>query len=262
MNNYSFNIGCFTLDKANQRVVKPNKDGIYEKLCVMVLGNQPSRNGKIYEPNSMYEAITSPDSCFYKKLIHHGVEGEISHPTIFKEEELSRIAIIDRARVSHIIVKVYTGEATEKGNRPVYADLIPYGPYGEYVKESLESPIMNTAFSLRSLVEKIGTDPAGNIIQRVMALVTFDVVDSNGFLAASKVVPNGAVEGLEIPIDIKKNNSALKQLVSQEVISDHQLEDMLGLDKIKIMHHSYDITNKNLMSDGKPVDIFHTLFKG
>ena len=262
MGKYSFSIGSCMLENGNRKVLKPNKDGVYEGLCMMVLGNQPSQNGKIYEPQSMMDAITNPDGCCCKMLRAGGFAGEWGHPLIYNESELSRIATIDMTRVSHVIVKLYTGETTEKGNTPVYGDVKPFGPYGEYLQESLESPVLNTAFSLRSLVEKTGTSPEGYIIQRVMALVSFDAVSTSGYRAASKVAPASAVEGYEIPVNPSKSQQVLKEMVSQEVISDHQLEDMLGLDKIKIMHHSYDITSKNLMSDGKPVDIFHTLFKG
>ena len=260
MNNYSFDIGSITLEKANQRAMKPNKDGIYEGLVMMVLG-APSRNGKLYEIESMVQAISSPDSCFYKKLIAGQAAAEICHPYIKDESDLGRIATIDMTKVSHIVMRMYTGKPTEKGHIVVYGDVKPYGPYKDVLIESLESPILNTAFSLRSLVEKIGTTPEGYINQRVMALICIDGCECPGYAAASKI-HSASDEGLSIPLQPGKNQPLMKQLVSQEVISDHQLEDMLGLDKIKIMHHSYDITNKNLMSDGKPVDIFHTLFKG
>ena len=261
MGKYSFNIGSCMLEGANKKALKPNKDGVYEGLCMMVLGNQPSQNGKIYEPASMLDAITNPNSCCYKKLQAGGLAGEYGHPQIYSENELSRIATIDMTKVSHVIVRLYTGETTEKGNTPVYGDIKPFGPYGEYLKESLESPVLNTAFSLRSLVEKVGSDSAGNIIQRVMALVTFDAVDVGGYRAAAKVAPASAIEGYEIPITPAKNTAALENLVSQEVISDHQLEDMLGMDKVTILHGNYNVTDKNLISDGKSVDLFHTMFR-
>jgi len=248
------------LEGGNKKALKPNKDGVYQGLCMMVLGNQPSQNGKIYEPSSMLDAITNPDSCCCKKLKAGGLFGEYGHPLIYNESELSRIATIDMTKVSHVVVRLYTGETTEKGNTPVYGDVKPFGPYGEYLKESLESPVLNTAFSLRSLVEKTGTSPEGYVIQRVMALVCFDAVDVGGYRAASKVAPSSAVETLDIAINPSKNQKVLQQMVSQEVISDHQLEDILGMDKVTILHNRYDVAGKDVLAEGKQVDIFHTMF--
>ena len=259
MNSISFNIASITMDKANQKAIHPDKDGVYKGLVMQGIG-MPSRNGKVYEVESMTAAITNPMSCFYKKLIAGQCYGEAGHPMIYSDAELPRMMQIDMSRVSHVVMKVYTGKTTEKGHTIVYGDILPTGPFKDMLKESLESSVLNTAFSLRSLVEKLGEDNEGNIIQKVQALISYDYVDAPGYAAASKI-HSASDESYEIKPG-KHNEEFLRQMVSQEVINDAQLEDMLGVDKVKIMHNEYSITgNENLTgTDGRRVSLFHTLF--
>lgn len=262
MSDISFSISsCMLEGSPNSKALTPDKDGVYKGLCMMVIGDQPSQNGKVYEKESMLDCLTNPGCAFYKKLKAGGLCGEYGHPYITREEELSRIAVIDMKNVSHVVVRAYTGEKTERGNVPVYADIRPYGPYGQYLRESLESSVINTAFSLRSLVEKIGTTPEGNIRQRVMALVTWDAVDVGGYRCAAKVAPKDSIENLSLPADKFRRENLLKTMVSQEVITDQQLQDILQMDKIVINRTTYDVDAEGLYQDGRPVSVFHTLFR-
>ena len=176
MANIAFDISSALYVDGAQTNIKPDEKGVYRDMPVMVLG-KVSRNNKEYEINSMVEAITSPNSIFFKKLKMGQLQGEYGHPLVLCEKDLPRIAIVDPTKVSHVIHSVRCGEPTEKGHRIVYADIEPFGPYGKYLKESFDNPRINTAFSLRSLVAKIGT--SGNVIkQRVTALITIDAVDA------------------------------------------------------------------------------------
>lgn len=262
MSDISFSItSCMLEDSPNKKALTPDKNGIYKGLCMMVIGDQASQNGKVYEKESMMDCLTNPNGSFYKKLKAGGLSGEYGHPDIRSEADLPRIGRIEMKNVSHVIVRAYTGKPTERGNVPVYADIRPYGPYGQYLKDSLESPVINTAFSLRSLVEKIGTTPDGNIRQRVMALVTWDAVDVGGYRCAAKVAPRESIEGLEIPIRPEKKNDILKTMVSQEVITDQELQDILQVDRVVINHTTYDVDMNGVYADGAPVSLFHSLFR-
>lgn len=250
---------CMLESDANKRVIKPDKDGVYHGLCMMVLGNQPSQNGKIYDPETMADCLTNPQSAFYKRLKAGGLRGEYGHPDIRSEADLDRVPKIDMKCVSHLIVRAYTGEKTEKGNIPVYADIKPCGPYGQYLVESLESPVINTAFSLRSLVEQIGTTPEGYIRQRVLAMITWDAVDVGGYRCAAKVAPEHSVEDLSIPIK-KENSHLLQNLVSMEVIDDNQLKDILQSDTIRVVNRTI-VPGPNIILEGDhPVSAFHMCF--
>lgn len=261
MANIAFDISSALYVDGAQTDIKPDEKGVYRNMPVMVLG-KVSRNNKEYEINSMVDAITSPNSIFFKKLKMGQLQGEYGHPLVLCEKELPRIAVVDPTKVSHVIHNVRCGEPTEKGHRIVYADIEPFGPYGKYLKESFDNPRINTAFSLRSLVAKIGT--SGNVIrQRVTALITIDAVDAPGYAEASKVrVPS--MEG--ISIDIEHPEDHLEELAMAcgcESIDDQQLLDALQVNKVEIKHNVNGIVDRFgrviSTSDGKK-SLFHELF--
>ena len=260
MPNISFDISsALVMNKA--KALKPNKDGVYENVPVMVLG-KVSRNNKDYELNSMVAALTSPNSVFFKKLKMGQLQGEYGHPQIYSENELGRIAVVDPTKVSHAIHAVRTGETTEKGYTLVLADIEPCGPYGKYLEESFQNPRMNTAFSLRSLVSKIGQ--VGSVIkQRVTALITIDAVDAPGYAEASKVrIPS--MEGFSM--DIEHPEQHLPELALAcgcESIDDQQLLDILEVDKVSIMKTINGIVDNKgaLITDNGKKSIFHEVWR-
>lgn len=261
MANIAFDISSALYVEGAQNAIKPDDKGVYKNFPIMVLG-KVSRNNKEYEINSMVEALTSPSSIFFKKLKMGQLQGEYGHPLVLTEKDLPRIAVVDPTKVSHVIHNVRCGEPNEKGHRIVYADIEPFGPYGKYLKESLDNPRINTAFSLRSLVAKIGMQ--GNIIkQRVTALITVDAVDAPGYAEASKVrVPS--MEGLQIPIEHPEDHlEELAVACGCESIDDQQLLDTLQVNKVEIRHSLNGIVNVNeriiTTSDGKK-SLFHEMF--
>lgn len=260
MPNISFDISsALVTDKA--KALKPNKDGVYTNIPIMVLG-KVSRNNKDYEINSMLAALTSSQSVFFKKLKMGQLQGEYGHPQIYSEAELGRIAVVDPTKVSHAIHAVRTGETTEKGHTIVLADIEPCGPYGKYLEESFQNPRMNTAFSLRSLVSKIGQ--VGSIIkQRVTALITVDAVDAPGYAEASKVrIPS--MEGFSMEIEHPEQHlPELALACGCESIDDQQLLDMLEVDKVTIVKHLNGIIDAKgslITEDGKK-NIFHEAWR-
>ena len=261
MANIAFDISSALYVEGAQKNFQPDENGVWKDFPVMVIG-KVSRNNKEYEVNSMVDAITNPGSIFYKKLKMGQLHGEYGHPLVLCEKDLPRIAVVDPTKVSHVIHSVRCGEPTEKGHRIVYADIEPFGPYGEYLEKSLRNPRINTAFSLRSLVSKIGT--SGNVIkQRVTALITIDAVDAPGYAEASKVrVPS--MEG--ISIDIEHPEDHLEELAMAcgcESVDDQQLLDTLQVNKVEIKHSINGIVDVNgrliSTSNGKK-SLFHELF--
>lgn len=260
MNNIAFDISSFLMLNDNQKKIEANKDGVYEKLPLMVLG-KVSRNNKDYEINSMVDAISNKSSAFYRRLVAGQLFGEIGHPVVTDEKDISRILVIDPTRISHQIHRVYTGETTEKGHTIVYGDIEPAKPYGNVLAESLANPRRNTAFSLRSLVSKIGQ--SGSVIrQRVCALVTVDFVDCPGYSEASKVHVPG-LEGCSIDIDPTNNISVIADLIGAESINDQMLLDILQTNKVTIMNTYNGTVDKKTLSvitDTGKKQLFHELF--
>lgn len=241
------------------KVTTPDKDGVYKDIVLMVIG-KPSRNNKIYETSSMMDAITAPKGIFHRKLIAGQLEGEFNHPLIWEEKDLPRIMLIDRDRLSHRILRVYT-KTTEQGTTLLYGDLKCCGPKGKYLEESFADPQANTAFSLRSMVSVLGK--TGNLIkQKVLALITIDSVDCPGYAEASKVY-NSAMEGLSIPFKVKEVMPQMVQLFGAESIYDQELLDLLESDKVTINHivkGMVDVRTKAIVTDSGNKSVFHTAF--
>jgi len=246
---------------SNQKSLKPDKNGVYKDIPFMVLG-KVSANKKEYEINSMVSAISDPGSMFYRKLVSGQLEGEWWHPLTGNDDAaLNRIVKIERNNVSHHIHRVYTGTPTEQGHIIVYGDIEPSGPYGQYLTESLQNPRINTAFSLRSLVQGIG-EKDGILKQRVILLVTIDAVDAPGYAEASKVHVGG-FEGASFEIDMNKHGAILKHEFGLEHLNDQQLCDILQQDKVTICKSTYhvDVNNGTLEGKSGKKPIFHELFR-
>lgn len=256
MKNISFEISGIMLE-GKAKAMQANDQGFFEDVPLLVLG-KPSRNGKIYTVESMMKALTDPSSYFVKHLRASALYGCYGHPVVKSEADLADIANINMEKVSHQIGKVYTKGTTEQGNTVVYGWIKPTGVYGPYLKQSFEDATQNTCFSLRSLVERVGNDANGNIIQTVTCLVTIDAVPLGGYAQAAKVY-DPSIESINIPI---KKTETVSQLVSQELLDDHQLEDILGADKVKVNHSTFTVNDRGVIEqDGRVVDPFHTFFK-
>lgn len=261
MSSISFDISSALMSPSNQKSLKPDKNGIYKDIPLLVLG-KVSANRKEYEINSMVSAISDPSSMFYRKLVSGQLEGEWWHPLTGNDEAaLNRIVKIERNNVSHHIHRVYTGTPTEQGHVIVYGDIEPTGPYGQYLTESFQNPRINTAFSLRSLVSSLG-EKDGIIKQRVIALVTIDAVDAPGYAEASKVHVGG-FEGSTFEVDMAKHGALIKHEFGLEHLDDPQLCDILEQDKVTIRRSTYhvDIKNATLTNSAGKKPIFHELFR-
>ena len=261
MNTIAFDISSALLLEGNQKSLKPDKNGVYHDIPLMVLG-KVSRNFKDYEVTSMVDAMTNPYSPFVRRLKAGQLTGEWGHPMIWEDKDLPRVMLIDSKNESHTIHRVWTGQPTEQGHVVVYGDLQCSGPYGSYLKDRLEDPLKNAAFSLRSLVAKIGQE--GNVIkQRVNALVTIDAVDCPGYAEASKDYVKG-LEGLSYEFDPKDHLSEIAHALGCESIHDQQLLDILQVDKVSIAKTVVgilDAKNGAVVDDqGRPHQVFHTLF--
>lgn len=257
----AFDISSALLTKSNQKKLTPDEHGIYHDLPLMVIG-KVSRNNKEYEVESMVDALTNNYSPFVRRLKAGQLTGEWGHPMIWEEKDLPRVMLIDSKNESHTIHRVWTGTPTEQGHVVVYGDIQCSGPYGSYLKDRLEDPLKNAAFSLRSLVAKIGQE--GSVIkQRVNALITIDAVDCPGYAEASKVYVQG-LEGLSYEFDPKNHMQDLANALGCESIHDQQLLDILEVDEVTIAHTIHgvlDLDNASVVDhQGQRHQVFHNVF--
>ncbi len=216
--------------------VKPDKNGVYKGIPLTVIG-VPSRNRVDYVKESVMNCITNAQGRFCANVTSGDMEGEWGHPLIKTKEDLPRLLYIDRTRLSHYFTNVY-GVDTGAGGIIVYGDVVPFGPYGEYLKLAFEDPKRNASFSLRSAARVVGQSGM-NVRKEMLALVTFDAVDGPGFLKASKRFRDqgSATESLDVEVDKEGYTSAVESLqaVGQEsIIRDQQVIDAFGCDYVKV----------------------------
>ncbi len=267
MNQISFDISSVLLTDGGCKL-KPNNKGVYEHIPLLVL-NKDSRNKKHYDVDSMMNCINNANSSFNIRLNSGCLRGEWQHPIT---DDIMRIATIDMEKVSHLIVRVYADKPTEKGYVIVYGDIVPCPPFGKCLVEEFENPMINSGFSLRSLVTKTG-EINGIIQQKVNALVTIDHVDCGGYPECLKRrVPayedfKEAVsyEGLEVAFDPIKGQKAMLQAVGCESIEDPQIQDILQANIVEVRHSLvgyFDKETNSIVSNEGLKSIFHKAFGG
>ena len=265
--NLYFNIETLhTIDGKSIRTITPDKDGVYRDVPLAILG-KASRNRAFYDPTSFVNAMTNPNSAFFKSLTESCVEGEWGHPFYPKNDEaaIKRIMYIDRANLSHYFIK-FTSKPTEDGSLILISgDVVPFGDHKQKLIDVFRDPRRNASFSLRSL-----TAPPmvrNNILyKKVLSLITFDAVSTGGYAEASKrfMVSNESMQ-FQMPAMQFMDNNDYKTAVGFESINNEQLFDMLDTDKIivenKIIGHFDDVNNSIINPDGTIKSVFHSVYK-
>lgn len=248
-----------TMDGYTLRGMKPDKDGVYRGIPLAVIG-KPSRNRRYYLPDSFHRCLTDPNSAFVLKM-KAGLEGEWCHPLLTSDKDLPRLLYIDRTRVSHYFKEIYPRQTKDGKYTMVVGDVVPSGPYGQFLKESLEDGKRNTAFSLRSWVDEVGN--TGGVAQLDMKmLVTFDAVDVGGYAEASKIM---ATESL-IPVDINRPEimAAFKNCMAVETITNQEVLDFLQTNELKLIHNQRFLVKQQghlLQSQDGVHSTFHTMYQ-
>lgn len=278
--NVSMCIQTLVTDRGGSlRCVKPNEDGVYCDVPVAVIGI-PSRNRAVYDMESTLAAMSDPSTRFYKNLCEGNLEGEWGHPRLppilTKEDKMNavmRTIQIDRTMVSHYFTKIRTEQARDGGYVIVYADVVPYGPYGKYLSDSFADPKRNTCFSLRSLTGDPKPLPDGNTKKTMKLLVTFDAVDGPGFEMAGKRYMPGQEsftisdeQLLEASITEIIQFPDFAKVVGFESITSQEMLDLFEADKVCIhreftIEGIFDPDKKQIVTSKGPQSIFHTLFK-
>jgi hypothetical protein len=248
---------------------------------------KPSRNNVLYDPNSFVNAMTDTRSRFYKNLTEGNLEGEWGHPlqSITPKEAIQRTLTIDRTKVSHYFAKVWTENSRDGKYIVVYADVVPNGPYGQFLRESFADPKRNTAFSLRSLTSAPRAIGGGVNSKSIVAMVTFDAVDGPGFEEASKRFMVGN-EGFNFQTQDKKKNFKFEMVdevaanmsveeivqfpeftkaVGFENVQCQEILDILESDQVTINREViikgiYDDTQKAIITPNGKASVFHSLF--
>ena len=184
------------IDGHEIKALKPDADGCYP-VVLGALGG-PTRNLVMYDPESVLQAM-GPDTKFNISLQNGYLFGELGHPDIYGKgpngmDDIRRLLTIREDKVSHLFTEIHIDEkpimVDGSLGYPIRAKVKPMGPYGEVLRKSLEDPMCNTAFSIRTLCRPMAGDDKRYTYRKVETLVTFDAVCAPGYaLAAKRYVP-------------------------------------------------------------------------
>lgn len=271
--NLIFSIKTLEVDDGRKlKAVKPDSSGVYRGLPLMIL-DTTSRNNNYYDPDSVIKSMTDEKSIFHKAVQEGCQSGEWGHPFIRCQSDLDRLCRIEESMVSHRIVAV-NSKATSDGTIVVYGDILPYGPYGKYLSESLESPVTNTAFSLRALSTKQGQRSDGANNMKVAVFVTFDAVSMPGYKQATKryALNVESLGNCKITEDMEyayDSSDPLIRKVATECFTTESLESQELLDifqtntlKLCTQEFVFDEKSSSILKGHDRASFFHTMFKG
>lgn len=171
-------------------ILKPDENGYY----TLVLGAFDFYNsaGDFY-PFEPAKKLFKDSSSFMRRIANGACRAEYGHPKkapgMTARDFIQRIMVIQEDKVCAHIKEVtvdYTAVKTKEGN-PVIAiigKVKPSGPYGQFLKDSLDNPDENVCFSVRSLTNDFYD---GRINRKnVQLIVTYDLVNEPGISVANK----------------------------------------------------------------------------
>lgn len=157
-----------------------DKEGFYS-LPGFVF-DEPSRNKKIYDTNSMIDCVSNPATRFYRMLTEGNLRGEWGHPIT---KDFDRLTKIDEKSYALWIGKIWVGEL-KTGEKVIWVKFKTCGPYGKCFEEALEDPHMNSSLSIRVACVDGPMQAGGNQLLYPKCMVTFDAVGGGGYMQACK----------------------------------------------------------------------------
>jgi hypothetical protein len=117
-------------------------------------------------------------------------KGEIDHPKLFgmtQEQIIHRLSIIEPTLVSHHIKSMELVDKKDENGKEVvlvYGEVKPSGPYTESLRQSLDNPEENVAFSIRSFCRMAMWE--GKLSRIVTEVLTYDHVSEPGIKLANQ----------------------------------------------------------------------------
>jgi hypothetical protein len=169
-------------------VLKPDADGYY--TVVLGILNADATDGDFYTYNAKVEAVFANSGQCNKRAYKGLLRGEYGHPdpgeyaTQYAFEV--RVRRINEKFESHTIRKVWTKEMIVEGRTvmAIVGELRPQGPYGKYLKDALDNPHCNVAFSGRYYSKP--TQVGVKCHREIYAVGTWDYVSEEGMPGSHK----------------------------------------------------------------------------
>lgn len=225
----------FTIQKTHspEKVLEKDDNGYYK----VILGALNCRNssGEFYVAEGVKELMQDPSSLIYKRLQSGYLVGEMGHPQfqpgMTKADYIMRMFRIAQDNTSHHIKSVEF-QPGQNGMVKMLGWVKPAGPKGDLLKESLDNPDRNTAFSIRSItgdyVEK------GQTIKKILQIITWDWVELPGIQTAN-AWDTMSTESYDI---IRFTSKDLEELASSLKTESIGLEDNNIVSALNILNSS------------------------
>lgn len=252
--------------------IRPDENGIYKGLPMMVLG-QVTQQQTYYDPKSVMDQITSPESRFGMIMRQGKVYGEWGHPTFYgmsDNDKLQRLVTVDESKISHVFTSLYTDPASADGTVVLRGDVKPTGPYGDTFKNSLDDPVVNTAFSLRAYVDT-KMRPDGLKYRTVRSLTTWDTVGPSGYATTDKanalgLESFGGDQFHDYEINVMENGNLLIDQIALESFTNTHLNEIFGTADVARIVHSRTLVKVDPSLSQRfpnlyPTSVFNEFFK-
>ena len=253
--------------------LRPDENGIYKGLPMMVLG-EVTQQQTYYDPQSLMDQVTSPTTRFNMVLQQGKMFGEYGHPSFLgfnsDSDKLQRLTTVEEKNVSHVFTSLYTDPPATNGSVVLRADIKPFGPMGSYLKEGLDDPIINTAFSLRAFVDT-KMRPDGLKYRVVRSLTTFDCVGASGYKNTDKANALGleSFAGdrfLDYDITVLDEGHLRIDQIALESFTDTDLNEIFGTSSVaKIVQSTTFVQADPSLQERFPTlygrNLFHDYFK-
>lgn len=161
-------------------------DNGYYKVCLGGLNTYNSA-GAYYVADGVKELVSNPSSLVYRRLKSGYLNGEMGHPSFVpgmtKTDYILRNMKIDQSNISHHIKEIEFIPDSKGNMIRIMGWVKPSGPHGELLKQALDNPDQNVAFSIRSFTDD--TMQAGRVTKKIKEIITWDWVVEPGIKEAN-----------------------------------------------------------------------------
>lgn len=199
MSNNTISFGNIILAQSGkQGILRPDERGYY---TINAGGfNIPNRAGITYRANDYIFECMGKDSDLNRRIERGEVYCELGHPPQYYLEKINgaivrtkivdifewilRLKTIDQNNVCGHIRRIIW-EVSGGRNDPIYnkIEVIPFGPFKDVLQQSLDTPDINTAFSIRTVTKP---QKFGHTTREVDYFTGYDLVPEPGMAHANK----------------------------------------------------------------------------
>ena len=234
----------FSITKAHDtnKKIEQDENGYYYVTLGAI--NSYNSQGMFYIADGVKELVEDQSTLFTRRLKSGYLNGELGHPDLLpgmtNDEFINRNLVIDISNVSHHIRSVEFVPTNIPSGKPGAGNVIkimgwvkPSGAKGDILKQSLDNPDQNTAFSIRCLTyDDTTVTPA---TKKIIQIITWDFVIEPGIKYANSwsTLESGgvALESRDIlTFDLKDSIESLKNIKGLSIEAQENLDMLRNLE--------------------------------